>query len=233
LTSILVLQHIDCEPIGIVEDALVQRDLTHTYSLAEPVPHELGCAAGLIVMGGPMSVYEQVKYPYLTDEMRLIELALAANLPILGICLGSQLLAQVLGSDVRPGTQPEIGWYEVSLSSAATQDRLWANVPREFMGFHWHGDTYSLPHGAVGLAHSTITPCQAFRYGEKVYGVQFHMEVTEAIIRDWTSVFDNSTGESAWDAEAILVGMTKHLAAQQEIGRSVFSRWAELVESAK
>jgi GMP synthase (glutamine-hydrolysing) len=129
----------------------------------------MGDAAGLIVMGGPMGVYEEARFPFLRRERNLIERALADRVPVLGICLGSQLLASALGAPVRKGLRKEIGWHPVYLEDAAGDDPLFRETPVEFDAFHWHGDVFDLPTGAVRLAHSSLTEYQAFRYGENAY----------------------------------------------------------------
>src|SRR5262249_25507763 len=142
--------------------------------LGQPIPRSIGEAAGLIVMGGPMGVYEQDRYPYLTDEIRLIEDALGVGKPILGICLGSELLAAALGAEVRRATSKEIGWHRVSLTDSALEDKLLSGIDSSFMAYHWHGDEFELPVGAVALIRSDATANQAFRYGDRAYGFLFH-----------------------------------------------------------
>src|SRR5262249_22554762 len=133
----------------------------------KPVPQTLD-DAGLIVMGGPMGVYEADRYPFLRQEMALIERAVGDGKPVLGVCLGSQLLAAALGADVYKGPQKEIGWYPITLSEAGARDRLLAGVPRTFIGYSWHGDVFAVPPGATGLASSELTACQAFRFAANV-----------------------------------------------------------------
>src|SRR5262245_51289547 len=183
--TILVVQHASCETLGTIEPCLRARGLTARYIRVqdgEKVPASIGDACGLIVMGGPMSVYEYDRLTHLMQEMRLIGSALAAHRPVLGVCLGSQLLAHVLGAKVYPGKQKEIGWHEVNLSAAAQHDPLWREAPLQFPAFHWHGDVFDLPSTAECLASSELTACQAFRSGPSAYGILFHMEVTESLI---------------------------------------------------
>src|SRR5262249_43189076 len=141
--------------------------------------------AGLVVMGGPMNVDQVDRYPNLAIEVQWLRQAVEAKLPILGVCLGSQLLAKALGSPVYANRIKEIGWYEVEWLPAATDDPLFSTLPRPTTVFQWHGDTFDLPPGAVQLARSPQCENQAFRYGPSAYGLQFHMEVTAAIIDDW------------------------------------------------
>jgi GMP synthase (glutamine-hydrolysing) len=174
-------------------------------------------------MGGPMGVYEQDRYPFPRQELRLIERTLTDRVPILGVCLGSQLLATALGAQVRKGSRKEIGWHRVFLESAALCDRLWSTSPPEFDTFHWHGDVYDLPPGAVRLAHSEMTECQAFRYAANVYGILFHMELTRAMILEWTDAFANELDEEGIDPVELTKGIKGAMAGSQAVGQAVFS----------
>lgn len=136
----------------------------------------------LIIMGGPMSAYEDDIYPRLVEEKRAISQAIQAGKTVLGICLGAQLLAAVLGARVYPHRQKEIGWYPVKLTSAADSARLCVGLPGELTVFHWHGDTFDIPTGAVHLAESAVCPHQAFLYGDRVLALQFHLEATPAAV---------------------------------------------------
>ena len=234
MAEILVLQHVACEPLGTIENALRRAGLSHRYVRAQdgqPVPSDIGDAAGLIIMGGPMGAYEEAQYPFLAAEKRLIERALSGNIPILGVCLGGQLLASVLGAPVCSGAQKEIGWHPVTLTAEAAGDALWQDIPSPFEGFHWHGDFFETPPESVPLASSLLTPCQAFRFAENVYGFQFHLEVTEAIIRDWTAAFAEELRETGMDATPILEAIPRNLPPMQQISQSVFGNWAKIVAS--
>ncbi len=229
MQSVLVLQHTPSEALGTIEDVLRGHGIgfgyIQTYA-GKPVPQEMADKSGLIVMGGPMGVYEKAKYPFLSDEMRLIESALTLGRPILGVCLGSQLLAAVLGAEVKKGERKELGWHAVTLSKFAAQDSLFADVKPEFWPFHWHGDVFSLPEEAVGLASSRQTPCQAFRYGKNAYGVLFHLEVTQEQISQMLSDFAQELREAGGEASEISDQIPRHLPVLQEIGSHVFGRWA-------
>jgi len=186
-------------------------------------------ASGLVIMGGPMGVYERKAYPFLSDEMKLIEQALHQGKPTLGICLGSQLLAAALGAEVVKGKRKEIGWYPVSLTKEAATDPLFKGVAPYFTAYHWHGDIFPLPSGAVPLVSSTLTECQAFRYGEKSYGLLFHMEVTEGLIREMVGTFASELEEVSIDPGEIVGKIKEYLPPLQEVGKTVFGRWADLL----
>src|SRR5690606_14171071 len=166
-THILSLQHVAPETPGLIGEALAEQGVsiqTIRIYAGEPVPDQLGEAKALLVMGGPMGAYEEATYPHLTAELRLIEKAVARGVPVLGVCLGSQLLAKALGATVQPGPKSEIGWRTLTLSDAAQEDALFASAPRTFAPWHWHTDVFDLPRGAVALAASEMTPLQAQRY---------------------------------------------------------------------
>src|SRR5579875_155367 len=234
MTDVLVLQHIEIETIGIIAQALQAVGLSprvvHAYA-EEPVPHDLRSAAGLIIMGGPMGVYDSERYPFLDAEQRLIAKALEANKPILGICLGSQLLAATLGAEVRKGAQKEIGWHRLFLTPESATDPLWQGIPPAFMAFHWHGDIFDLPQGAVPLASSAFTPHQAFRYGDKAYGFLFHMEVNEMMIQNMVRTFAEEVREVGSDKNQILAETAQYLSPRHAIGHQVFSRFVALLQA--
>lgn len=130
----------------------------------------------LILLGGPMSSYDDSIYPWLVDEKRFLKSAIEGGKPVLGICLGAQILADVLGGSVRRNGHKEIGWYEVRRNGR--NHPLFDGVPEQFQPFHWHGDCIGLPDDAVPLASSDATLVQAFAYGSHVLGLQFHLETT-------------------------------------------------------
>jgi len=230
---VLVLQHIAPETPGLVARELeacgVALQFVRPFEGGQ-VPRDLGDAAGLLIMGGPMGVYEVDRYPYLADEMRLIEQALAANTPILGICLGSQLLASVLGSSVIKGKRKEIGWHKVKLTADAFIDPLFKGLESSFIGLHWHGDIFDLPKSATSLASSDLTQHQAFRHGTSAYGLLFHMEATRDNIEGMVRSFPEELAEVNLAPRAVLEGAGQHLAALSDRGRRVFGGWADLVQ---
>jgi GMP synthase (glutamine-hydrolysing) len=232
MSSVLVLQHEVMEPLGTLGESLqaagVRTQHIRVYD-GEPVPANLGQFQGLVVMGGPMGVYEQDKYPYLTEELRLIRHVWEEGIPILGVCLGSQLLASALGATVEVSPHPEIGWHPIMMSEAAVTDPLWTGLSPAWMGFHWHEDIHGLPAGAVRLAHSQGTPTQAFRDGPHAYGFQFHLEVNSVIIGDWLGSPAAEPGDGVQSRAEILAGMQAHLGEMQALASTVFGRWARLV----
>jgi len=145
---------------------------------------------GLIVLGGPMNVEEQHARAHLRTELRVIEAALKQDKPVFGICLGAQLLAHVLGAPIRRHTQPEIGWYELQTTAAGRDDPVFSALGERSRVFQWHSFTFDLPSGAVQLARTESCEQQAYRYGNSAYGVQFHPEVDDALIRRWLSTPD-------------------------------------------
>ena len=151
-----------------------------------------------------MGVYEADRYSHLRDELRLIEAALHAQVPIIGVCLGSQLLAAALGARVYPAPQKEIGWYDVYLREAARTDRLWRGVAPTFTPLHWHGDVFDLPAGAVALASSALTEHQAFRYGDGAYGLLFHLEMGRRQIAAMVETFRDEVVGAGVAPETIL-----------------------------
>ena len=170
-----------------IAPALARAGISHrTIDVAQGRPSlpSVKSLSGLIVMGGPMGVYEEDRYPFLKPERDYIAKVVDAGKPVLGICLGSQLIAHALGARVYPNKKKEIGWYRVHLTSEGEKDPLMkgANAP---WVFQWHGDTFDLPKGARRLASSTLCKNQAFRFGQNVYGLQYHLEVNKAMILDW------------------------------------------------
>ncbi len=233
MKTVYVLQHVWCEPAGRIQGAIEASGArlrpVRAYA-GDRVPREMGRAAGLVVMGGSMGVHEVDAYPFLRQEMRLIESALRLGRPVLGTCLGSQLLAAVLGARVGPGGFKEIGWHGVRLTGEAREDTLLAGAPPSFTALHWHGDVFDLPAGAVRLASSELTENQAFRHGTNAYGFLFHMEVTGAMLRDWVSAFGDDMQEAGVSREALLAGAAEHLPGLARVGEEVYGRWAGLLD---
>ena len=234
MKSIWVLQHTTCETLGTMEGVLrgdgIDFEYIETHE-GKQVPKEMGDRSGLIVMGGPMGVYESAQYPFLRDEMHLIESALKLGRPVMGVCLGSQLLAAVLGAEVKKGQQKELGWHAVTLSEPAAQDTLFSSVKTEFWPFHWHGDTFSLPKDSVQLASSRQTPHQAFRHGKNAYGILFHLEVTQGQISQMLIDFANELREAGGSPREIAEQTSRQLPILQNIADGVFGRWVSLLSA--
>jgi GMP synthase (glutamine-hydrolysing) len=230
--EVLVVQHVACETLGTIGLALGEHGLKARHVRiyeGDEVPPGLGDGGGLVIMGGPMGVGDAPRLPHLAREMRLIEAALEAGRPVLGVCLGSQLVAHVLGGRVYPGPRKEIGWHAVRLSEAGLRDPLWSGSPREFPGFHWHGDIFDLPAGAESLASSDLTACQAFRSGASAYGILFHMEVTEPLIDGMAASFPGELAEAGGSPEQLRRGAVEHLGQLSSVGAGIFGGWARLV----
>lgn len=174
-----VLQHVPFEGLGSIEPWLTARHarVTWTRFFEDPSLPEAADIDLLIALGGPMSVNDEDLLPWLRAEKRFIARAIALGRPVLGICLGAQLIASALGARVYPGPHKEIGWHPVRGTSAEPGSFAF---PAEFLAFHWHGETFDLPPGAVCLARSRACRHQAFRFGRNVLGLQFHLETTPA-----------------------------------------------------
>ena len=192
--KVLVLRHVPHEHLGTLAEALIASNITYEYvNLYEnDIPNiTIKDLCGLIILGGPMNVYSTDRYPYLEMEDRLIKQAIERDVPILGICLGAQLVAKALGAKVIKNKEKEIGWYPLKITEEGSKDRLFMHFNNEEIVFQWHGDTLEIPEGGVHLAESSMCTNQAFRYRNNVYGLQFHIEVTPEMILEWLNVPEN------------------------------------------
>jgi GMP synthase (glutamine-hydrolysing) len=233
--TVCAIQHIACETPGLIAEVLEAEGVAVEYVrpfLQESVPPSLDPYDGLVVMGGPMGVYEQDRYPFLRDEIRLIQAAVPSGKPVLGVCLGSQLLAAALGGCVTRGPRKEIGWFPVTLTPEAVHTAAWRTVPTRFTALHWHGDVFTLPAGAVPLASSDLTRHQAFAYGPAAWGVLFHLEVTESTVAGMVSTFGDELREAAVDGQRILAEAGRFVPGLGVVARTLFGGWADLVRQA-
>ena len=229
-TSWLVLRHAQAEGIGLLGNALRDRGIHHRaldIARGEPVPKDLKGVGGLIILGGPMGAYEQEKYPFLAAESALLEKAIAAGRPVLGICLGAQLIAQVLGARVYKGERAEIGWAPITLTDHGKDDPLFAGGDEELTVFHLHGDTYELPADAANLATSKVYEQQAFRWGDLVYGFQFHLEFTDSIIARLAQETDSQRAmvEAGADVKQIVAETPGRVRALNDTAQRVFENY--------
>ena len=234
MAKIYILQHHPVENLANIADALEGAALAWQYvrvDEGQSVPSSMKGAGGLIVMGGPASVYQTDRYPWLRDEMRLIEDAMKSNLPVLGVCLGAQILAAALGAKVeRNPNGKEIGWYPIRMSDSAKEDRLMRGLPTTMTPFHWHSDIFELPPGAVSLASSDKTPCQAFRHGDKAYGLQFHLEVTREGVAAMADAFAKDLVRENIPADRMIAQAAEYLPPLEKISETVFTRWASPIQ---
>ena len=164
----------------------------------EPVMPELESIDWLVIMGGKMSVNEEAKHPWLADEKNYIRKAIRAGKVVLGICLGSQLIASALGAVVYQNSEPEIGFFPVTFSEAAASDPVFQYFPKELRVLHLHEDTFVIPKGAIGMASSAITQNQAFRFGQRVFAFQFHFEVTADSLPVLIKADNNQLAPGKW-----------------------------------
>ncbi len=221
--NIHYLQHVPFEGLGSIEVwAQSRRDrVTATRLYGSDALPRLADVDLLIVMGGPMNIYEHDRYPWLLEEKRFIERAITAGKPVLGVCLGAQLVADVLGARVYRNAEKEIGWFPIETTAAAAATRAFRDLPRKIEAFHWHGDTFDIPRGAVHLARSAACENQAFTYDERVVGLQFHLETTPQSAR---AIIEHSAdeivpGRFIQSAEAMLSDAHRFVAINEAMRR--------------
>ncbi|MEA2283778.1 MAG: hypothetical protein QOK21_4385 [Solirubrobacteraceae bacterium] len=182
-------------------------------------------ADAIAVFGGGMNVIDASELPWLRAEIALLRDALADGTPVLGVCLGSQLLAAAAGAAVRRAARPEIGWFAVERTDAGAADPVLGGLPARFTAYQWHSWTFALPHGAVELARSPICP-QAYSLGGRAWGVQFHPEVTPDILDAWIADVASDPDAVAQDYAAVArSGLAERLAAWNAVGRVLFDGW--------
>jgi len=209
---LLVIKHVKCEGPGTLKDFLESKGQSievieledENISRFLNKGREIFCKDlskidAIIILGGPMNVYEEDKYPFLKDENEFIKQALGSNIPILGICLGSQLIAKACGASVKKAKIKEIGWSKVELTEDGVNDRLFKGLDREIDVFQWHEDTFNVPADGKLLATSSDCTNQAFKINDNAYGFQFHIEVTEKMIDDWTKEYCDSANKELED----------------------------------
>lgn len=202
------LQHVPFEGLGCIADWVSAKghSLSATKFFENNQLPELSDFDWLIVMGGPMGVYDEEKYDWLSGEKEFIRNTVQSGKTVIGICLGAQLIATSLGADVYPNREKEIGWFSVFPTEYALVDKLLCESTDPFPVFHWHGDTFDLPSGAYLLASSEACVNQAFIYNHKVVGLQFHLEVTEESLHQMINFCGNELvdGRYIQSAETML-----------------------------
>lgn len=235
MSRLIVFQHVAAEPLGTLDHLIRRRGHRIKFVNFERHPDAQPCVdryRGLIVLGGPMNVEDSAHRAHLLTEMRAIEAALRQDKPVLGICLGAQLLAHVLGAPIRRQREPEIGWYEVATTEAGREDPVLRAVGESASLFQWHNYTFEVPQSAQRLAHSTACANQAFRHGSNAYGFQFHLEASRPLIERWLATpayraeLEAAAGQ---DAEAIHAQTALRAAAMERLAEQVFGEFLDLV----
>ncbi len=204
--NIHAFMHVPYEGLGCMEHWILEKkhNLTYTKFYNNDKLPALSEIDWLIVMGGPMGVYDETEYPWLSEEKSFIKNVIDSGKTVLGICLGSQLIAEVLSAKVYPNKQKEIGWFDLQVTEEGKSQSLLNDFENSFPVFHWHGDTFDLPQGSINLFQSAVTKHQAFLINEKVLGLQFHFEVTaktlnEMVENGMTELIESETVQSASD----------------------------------
>ena len=236
MSRILVFQHVASEPLGTLDPLIRARGHRIRFVNFERDPDaqpNMDGYQGLIVLGGPMNVSEQSLRPHLRTELAVISQALKQQKPILGICLGSQLLAHALGAPIRLHTGPEIGWYPLHATEHGRDDKVISPLQPGHAVFQWHSYTFDVPHGARHLAYSETCAHQAFRYGENAYGFQFHLEMDRPLIERWLAnpAYHEELRDAglAYGAEQIRAQTLQHVDALQTHAAQVFNQFLDLV----
>lgn len=236
MPRLLVFQHVAAEPLGTL-DALIRarghRIRFHNFERHPDAEPSIDRYRGLIVLGGPMNVEDQHRRPHLKTELRAIEAALHQGKPVLGICLGAQLLAHVLGAPVRRHAQHEIGWYDLETTETGRRDPVLGVLGERAPVFQWHGRTYELPAGAMQLARTETCEQQAFRWGTNAYGFQFHLEVDAALIERWLALpayrEELAAAGIGRDEESIRAATRALIAHTQSLAATTFNSFLDLI----
>ena len=227
---VTAIRHVHFEDLGVLEDVLIERGIGIRY-LEAGIDNLMALHDGLesellVVLGGPIGAYDEDRYPFLTQELRIIEKRLASGLPMLGICLGAQLMARALGARVYPAPEKEIGWAPVALTNAGTRSPIRSLAGADMSVLHWHGDTFDLPENATLLASTDVCSNQAFSWKDVGLALQFHPEVKLNNIERWLIGHASElSGPSMPDLDSLRVGTIKYGLRMQACATTIFREW--------
>lgn len=235
MKRVLVIIHVWDNPAGYLEEILQEHHIAYDVLNAaeKPLP-DLTSYNAIVALGGPQHIYEEDKYPYLAREKTLLRHAVEQDIPCLGVCLGGQLLAGALGGTVRRNTTTEFGFVDVQFTEEGQRDALYQGLPGYQKVFHWHEDMFDLPEGAVLLASTRHTTNQAFRYGQRCYGLQYHIEVNPEMLDLWLSIgrqeiIDSLGSERLMELERSRAGQQALYHSHTRIMFENFLRISELI----
>ena len=231
MSEVLIIQHQAGEGPGTIEEELLgagHKVRKVRVDEGDKVPSEVGPLSGLVVMGGSMGVGDQGKLSHLKDEIALLKQFLAAEKPILGICLGAQLLAAALGTEVAAG-EKEIGWFPARKLPDAFKDPVLRRLPENFPALMWHGDHFALPKGAVHLLSTDKCTCAAFRHGKKAYGLVPHLEMTAAMVDEMVASSRKKLESAGVEVSGILEDTSENAEPAEELARVMWRAWIGLL----
>lgn len=228
--KILVIKNAEKENPGTIEHFFANNGwdiVTIELQRGDKLPAGLEETSAIVILGGPMNVHEGHSFPFLKDEEKLIRKALIEDIPMLGICLGAQLIAKTCNAIVEKAPEKEIGWYRVKLTSEGQKDVLFQGLPKNMHVFQWHEDTFEVPSNGVLLVQSDKCKNQAFRIGNHVYGLQFHVEVTKNMIKEWTEDAPMNI-----DVQRVMKNTVKLQEEFEQHANQIFLNFKRLIESA-
>ena len=226
MKNAVAIYHVAFEDAGTLEPVLEERGIPLTYLQAGRDDLSPALEADLVlILGGPIGIYEIERYPFLKDELALIEKVVKKGTPVVGICLGAQALAAVLAARVYPGKQAELGWDQLILTDEGKASPL--GVLEDLHILNWHGDTFDLPTGATRLASTTLTPNQAFSYGPNVLALQFHVELPERDMERWLIGHTLELAKHNVDLGDMRRQTARYAPPTNEASRTLFNTWLD------
>jgi GMP synthase-like glutamine amidotransferase len=231
MSEVIIIQHQATEGPGTIEEEILRAGhqiRRVRIDQGDKVPDDVGSVGGLVVMGGSMGVGDQGKLSHLKDEMVLMKKFVQADKPVLGICLGAQLLAAAVGTEVAAG-EKEIGWFPVRKLPDAFKDPVLRRLPENFPALMWHGDHFPLPKGAAHLLSTEKCSCAGFRYGKKAYGLVAHLEMTAAMVDEMVAGSRKELAAAGVEVSGILEDTSEHAEPVEELARVMWRAWVGLL----